>query len=226
MNLGSPDDNPSFCLIDQTEVHVLVILLMRTQATVPLHVRDTRIPCEIVDLHIFQEFGKPIGIMGPVFLVDIVGDDRQCAETIESRAPLVTRSHISSEYPVDLNPHHQIFDGLRRQSKPVYPFADEGGDCSKKVPIFFIIRQFIGGACGVYARPYPGVAYRVFYLLPKHVSRRLQLLEAFNIFFKSLQRYASSRPRRSTQALFEKPQGLNFWLFGGRWLQSPSPWIV
>jgi hypothetical protein len=79
----------------------------------PSYVGDTGVAGQIVFLNIFQKFLEIFVVVGSVFLVDIVTDDGQGGETVETSAPLVTGAYVISQISVDLDPRHQVFLGGR-----------------------------------------------------------------------------------------------------------------
>ena len=83
-------------------------LFMRRKRAVALYVGDPRISRQVVLLHVFQEFGEAAMVVRAVLLINIVGDDRQGGQAIEPRAPLMARSHVVAQLPVDLHPGNQI----------------------------------------------------------------------------------------------------------------------
>jgi len=66
---------------------------MRAEASISFDVGDTRISGQVVLLHILQEIHETVVVLRSVFLVDVVSDNGESAETIEPRTSLVAGTH-------------------------------------------------------------------------------------------------------------------------------------
>ena len=104
-----PSDSP----LNQAEIHILVGLLVGRERAVSLHVGDTGVSRQVVLLHVLQKLREAAVVVRAVFLVDIVGHDREGRQTVEPRAPLVARAHIVAQLPVDLHPRDQVLNARK-----------------------------------------------------------------------------------------------------------------
>ena len=76
MGLGTSNNDAIVPTLHHVEVHVFVVLFIGAQRTVPLNIRNSGIACEVIFLNELQEFPEPVKVIGTVFLVNVVSDNR------------------------------------------------------------------------------------------------------------------------------------------------------
>ena len=178
------DHDPVRPLFHDTNEHVRVGLFMRRQVPVPFGVGHRAIHSKVLILNHFQEFSKPLMILGPQLLIHFIGYTVHCVDRIHADTALKAGSCFLAKQSLHLDFLYQVFGVAVQMAKPIDFFTGQMRSCGHQILILRLLRQFIGHHHGIHRRPNDGVIDRVCNFFPHQINVELHFSQTLFIFLR------------------------------------------
>jgi hypothetical protein len=94
----------------------------------------------------------------------------------------MTGPHVSSQGPVDFDPHHQILNRLGGEGETVDHFTGERRQGRHHVLVSVVICQLIGSPGGIYTRTKSGMIDMILDPFAEHENCGAHFSQALNVF--------------------------------------------